>query len=309
MTTRLPKRLRGPATIGVFAPSGVVDPAALERAVTYLQSLGHSVIVAPQVTTQWRYFAGRDRQRLEAFHQMLSDPGIDILMAARGGYGWTRLLEDLDFAALAASDKIMVGFSDFTTFSLAALAKAGLTTFAGPMAAVDFGNGSVGPFMESHFWPLIGSATHGIEITGNDHGYPSQVLEGTLWGGNLSLLGHLVGTPYFPRVEDGILFAEELAEEPYAVERLFFQLYHAGVLAQQKAVVLADFDDCKPAPGRYPYSMGEVVQSLRELLPCPVLTGLPFGHIRDKITLPVGGHVRLTILDSGYRLDFSSYNL
>jgi muramoyltetrapeptide carboxypeptidase len=309
MKTRLPKRLRGPATIGVFAPSGTVDPAAQERATAYLQSLGHRLIVAPQVTAQWRYFAGSDRERLDAFQQMLANPDIDILMAARGGYGWTRLLEELDFEALAVCDKIIVGFSDFTAFSLAALAKSGLVTFSGPMAAVDFGNGDVGSFMEHHFWPLIEGETHDVEVTNADHGYAPQVLEGTVWGGNLSLLGHLVGTPYFPKVEGGILFAEELAEEPYAVERLFFQLHHAGVLVRQKALVLADFDECKPGTGRYPYSMGEVVQSLRELLPYPVLTGLPFGHIRDKITLPVGGHARLTILDSGYRLNFCAYNL
>lgn len=307
---RLPKRLAGPATIGIFAPSGVVDLQAHERSVAYLRSLGHTVIVAPQVAARWRYFAGTDEQRLDGFHALLADPAIDIVMAARGGYGWPRLLERLDYAALAATDKIIVGFSDSTAFSLAALAKAGLVTFAGPMAAVDFGNGNVSPFMEGHFWPLLASSGHSVTVSHGSAAYGSRIISGPIWGSNLSLLTHLLGSAYFPPIENGILFVEELAEEPYAVERLFYQLYHAGILSRQQALVLADFDDCQPpANGRYPYVMAEVIETLRELLPIPVLTGLPFGHVREKITVPMGGQATLTITEQNYRLDFSSYNI
>ena len=310
MPLRLPKRLRGIATIGICAPSGAVDPEAHGRSVAYLESLGHRVVVAPQTTQQWRYFAGTDQERLQGFHDLIADPAIDIVMAARGGYGLTRLLDRVDFSAVAASNKIMVGFSDFTAFSLAAVARAGLITFAGPMAAVDFGNGDVSPFMECHFWPLLTSATHSIEIAAPGHGYPMQIIEGSIWGSNLSLLTHLIGTPWLPDVDGGILFVEELGEEPYAVERMFYQLHHAGVLARQKAVILADFDDCRPtANGRYPYAMAEVIETLRQLLPVPILTGLPFGHVRQKMTVPVGGHARLDIGTSTYALNFSAYNI
>ncbi|MBA2690509.1 MAG: LD-carboxypeptidase [Burkholderiales bacterium] len=306
---RLPKRLAGPATIGIFAPSGVVDAQAHARSVSHLEALGHRVIAAPETTSQWRYFAGTDRERLAVFHRMLADPAIDILLAARGGYGWTRLLPDVDFGLVAATDKIIVGFSDFTAFSLAALAKAKLVTFAGPMAAVDFGSGDVSTFMESHFWPLLASGGHTIEVAA-DTGYAAQVIQGPIWGSNLSLLAHLVGTPYLPAIDGGILFLEEIAEEPYAVERLFFQLYHAGILTRQKALILADFDSCQPTDnGRYPYRMAEVIETLRKLLPIPVLTGLPFGHVREKITLPIGGHATLNIVDKSYRLEVSAYNL
>ena len=307
---RLPKRLRGPATIGICAPSGVVDPEAHGRSIAYFESLGHKVVVAPQATRQWRYFAGTDKERLQGFHDLVADPVIDIIMAARGGYGWTRLLDRVDFPAIAASNKVLVGFSDFTAFSVAALAKVGLVTFAGPMAAVDFGNGDVSPFMESHFWPLLASASHDIEVAAPSHGYPVQAIDGPIWGSNLSLLAHLVGTPWLPDVDGGILFVEELGEEPYAVERMLLQLHHAGILVRQKAVILADFDDCRPAAnGRYPYAMGEVIETLRQLLPVPVLTGLPFGHVRQKMTIPVGGHARLNIGTSAYALNFSAYNI
>lgn len=308
---RLPRRIDGAASIGIFAPSGAVDSTALARSVAHFESLGHRVVVAPQVNSRWRYFAGTDEERIAAFHALLADSSIDILMAARGGYGWTRLLSRLDFAALAASDQVIVGFSDMTAFSLAALAEARRLSFAGPLAAIDFGNGNVSPFMERHFWSLLSSSEHALDPVDCRHGYAAQTIEGPIWGSNLSLLAHLIGTAYFPNIEDGILFVEELAEEPYAVERLFYQLYHAGVLDKQKALILADFDDClPPASGaRYPYSMAEVTETLRQLLPYPVLTGLPFGHIHEKVTIPLGGRARIHINHAGYRLDFSQYNL
>jgi len=305
----LPKRLPETASVGIYAPSGAVDKEALVRAIAFLEAKGHHVRLAEQTTAQWRYFAGTDSQRLQAFHQLLNDPAIDILMAARGGYGWTRLLEHVDFAAVATSGKIIAGFSDFTAFSLAALAKSGLVTFSGPMATVDFGNETVSPFMESHFWPLLAAANHSLDIADCPQPYSAQVIEGTIWGGNLSLLTHLVGTPYFPVIKQGILFIEEIAEEPYAVERMFFQLYHAGVLSRQKALLLADFNACNPTQkSRYPYSMTEVIESLRSLLPIPILTGLPFGHIREKVTIPIGGQARVHITEKGFRLDFFDYN-
>ena len=140
------------------------------------------------------------------------------------------------------------------------------------------------------------------------HGYDARRVDGRLWGGNLSLLAHLAGTPYFPAIEGGILYVEEIAEEPYAIERLFLQLYHAGSLGRQSALVLGDFTDCEPVnPARYPYSMEEVVETLRLTLPFPVLTGLPFGHVRRKVTLPFGAPGTLSIREGGYSLRFSGH--
>lgn len=304
---RLPKQLKGNATIGICAPSGSVDGEALMRSVSYFESKGHNVVLSPQASYQWRYFAGNDEERLDAFHQLLNDPSIDILMAARGGYGWSRIIHKVDFAALQKTKKIIIGFSDFTSFNLAALAKSNLVTFAGPMAAVDFGNGNISEFMEQHFWSLLSNSHHDINVE-SVHTYEPQTIEGQLWGSNLSLITHLSGTPYLPNVE-GILFIEEIAEEPYAVERMLFQLYHSGVLKKQKAIVLGDFSCCKPTiKNRYPYEIHEVIETLRALIKIPVLTDLPFGHIKEKITLPIGGNASLNISKEGFTLKFSKYN-
>jgi muramoyltetrapeptide carboxypeptidase len=288
---RLARALGEPATIGVCAPAGRTDEAQLAQAVAHMQDLGHRVVVPEGVLHAWRYFSGTDEERLGVLHGLVDLPEIDLIIAARGGYGITRLLPRIDWNRIAASGKAFVGFSDFTAFNMAAYACANLVTFHGPLLCVDFGKPQPDNFMEQHFWMTLGRS-----------------VDGTLWGGNLSLLAHLVGTPYFPSIDGGILYVEEIAEEPYAVERLFLQLYHAGVLQRQSAILLGDFSDCVPTnPIRYPYSMEEVIETLRTWLPIPVLTGLPFGHVSRKVTLPFGAPGTLSIRDGSYSLRFSGH--
>jgi muramoyltetrapeptide carboxypeptidase len=308
MIPRLPRAIAEPATIGVCAPSGRVDEASLAIAVAYLRDLGHRVVVPEETLHSWRYFAGTDEERLAGFHALVDDPEVDLVMAARGGYGFSRLLPHIDWNRVAASAKAYVGFSDFTAFNMAAYACSNLLTFHGPLLSIDFGKAEPDTFMEQHFWMTLGRDAHRIEDIACEHAYGERRIDGTLWGGNLSLLAHLVGTPYFPAIDDGILYVEEVGEEPYAVERLFLQLHHAGVLGRQRALVLGDFTDCEPTnPVRYPYSMDEVVETLRRLLPFPVLTDLPFGHVARKVTLPFGAPGTLSLREQGYSLRFSGH--
>jgi muramoyltetrapeptide carboxypeptidase len=265
-------------------------------------------VVPEGVLHAWRYFAGTDDERLAVLHGLVDLPEVGLIMAGRGGYGITRLLSRIDWNRIAASGKAFVGFSDFTAFNLAAYACSNLVTFHGPMLSVDFGKPQPDNFMEQHFWMALGRGTHRIDDIPCEHHYGTRRLDGTLWGGNLSLLAHLVGTPYFPSIEGGILYVEEIAEEPYAVERMFMQLYHAGVLGRQAALVMGDFSDCVPTnPIRYPYSMDEVVETLRNLLPFPVLTGLPFGHVARKVTLPFGAPGTLSLRPESYSIRFSGH--
>ncbi len=305
---RLPRAVPEPATVGICAPSGRVEPASLAAGIAYLEELGHRVVVPGETACEWRYFAGTDDERLAGFHALVDDPAIDLVMAARGGYGLTRLLSRIDWARVAASGKAFVGFSDFTAFNMAAYACANLVTYHGPMLGVDFGRSEPDTFAEQHFWMAVSRDSHRIDDIACDHGYDPRRIDGLLWGGNLSLIAHLAGTPYFPSIDGGILYVEEIAEEPYAVERLFMQLHHAGVLARQRAIVLGDFADCKPTnASRYPYSMEEVVETLRQIVPVPVLTDLPFGHIARKVTLPFGAPGTLSITAAGYSLRFSGH--
>jgi muramoyltetrapeptide carboxypeptidase len=115
----------------------------------------------------------------------------------------------------------------------------------------------------------------------------------TLWGGNLSVLVALLGTPYFPVIKSGILFLEDVGEHPYRIERMLTQLLHAGVLAQQKAIVLGQFTEFKLVPHDRGFKLQTVVNWLRQQIKAPVLTNLPYGHVATKVVLPVGAKTEL----------------
>jgi len=292
--------------IGLYAPAGFAqEPAALDRAVARLEAMGHRVVVDPTCHGRWQRFAAPDDDRLAAVLRMAADPRVELAITLRGGYGWTRLLPRLDFNRLAAAGKRWLGYSDFTAFQLAALACAGMKTFAGPSATGDFGARQPSAFMLDHCFGLLDADRYDVEC---DLDGPAKfAASGTLWGGNLALVAHLAGTPYLPRVDGGILFLEDVGEHPYRVERMLYQLHHAGVLARQRAILLGRFTEYELNDNDGGYDFATVVAQLRSLVSVPVLTGLPFGHVADKLTLPSGGHCALELHNGRARLAFSNY--
>jgi muramoyltetrapeptide carboxypeptidase len=292
--------------IGLYAPAGfVTEPASIDRAVARLASLGHRVVVDPTCTGRWQRFSAPDDERLAAIERMLANPGVELAVAARGGYGWSRLLDRLDFKAIAAARKRWLGHSDFTAFQLAALAHAGMKTFAGPMAAYDFGAETPSAFTLDHCWGLLAGDEYEVECALDG---PDFAGEGMLWGGNLAMIAHLAGTPHMPRVDDGILFLEDIGEHPYRIERMLYQLHYAGVLTRQRAVLLGTFTGYELGPNDNTYDATAMVAHVRAHLGLHVYTGLPFGHCPEKLTLPVGGRCAMTVRDGQARLVFSDYS-
>jgi muramoyltetrapeptide carboxypeptidase len=190
---------------------------------------------------------------------------------------------------VADSGKVFVGHSDFTLFNLALLAQTGAESFTGPMALYDFG----GPRLDDLTADLFGEAMRGeLEVLGFETPDADPVdARGVLWGGNLAMVASLVGTPYLPRIRNGILVLEDISEHPFRVERMLTQLLHAGILARQKAIVLGRFTDYRLAAHDNGYDMPSVVAWLRANVKVPVVTGLPYGHVKVKATLPVGRKV------------------
>ena len=284
--------------ITIYAPAGRLwAPSALARAETFLRQIGHRVHFDADVEQTHQRFAGDDATRLAAVHRLMHDAQTDIALAARGGYGWTRLLDRLDYAALARDKKIWLGHSDFTAFQLAALAKTQRITFAGPMACYDFGAEEISAFTVKHCFELL--AADRYEITCALRGTRALATTGTLWGGNLTMLTHLIGTPYFPHIDGGILFLEDVNEEPYRVERMLYQLHHSGVLARQRAVLLGHFVEPKASESVTGYTLDTAIEHIQRISGVPFFSGLPLGHVRDKLTLPVGAPCELTIDDGG----------
>jgi muramoyltetrapeptide carboxypeptidase len=291
--------------IGIYAPAGfLVEPANIERAVARLRALGHRVIVDPTCNARWQRFSATDDERLAAVMRMADNPDVDLALAARGGYGWSRLLERLDFAAIARANKRWLGHSDFTAFSLAALAHARMITYAGPMANYDFGAATPSAFTMDNCWRLFNADRLALDLALDG---PDIDCAGTLWGGNLALVAHLVGTPHMPEVDGGILFLEDIGELPYRVERMLYQLHHAGILQRQRAVLLGEFNGYTEGPNENGYDLASVVAQARARFGVPVYTGLPFGHCPEKLTLPVGGQCALQVRGGAARLELSRY--
>jgi muramoyltetrapeptide carboxypeptidase len=294
-----------PLRFGFYAPSGfALDPAAIDRAVARLEALGHPVVVDPTCRMRWQRFSASDDERLAAVERMAQDPRVDVAVALRGGYGWSRLLDRLDFRALADARKRWVGFSDFTAFALAALAHTRMVTFAGPVAAGDFGATVPSAFTLEHCLGVLAADRYTVDCALDG---PDTHCTGTLWGGNLAMVAHLVGTPHLPRVDGGILFLEDVGETPYRIERMLLQLHHAGILARQRAVLLGRFTEYALSDNDGGYDLAAAVAHLRKVTPIPVLTGLPFGHVPDKLTLPVGGDCTLAVRDGAATLEFARY--
>jgi muramoyltetrapeptide carboxypeptidase len=281
--------------IAIVAPGGYApDESAYRSGIAALEAQGCTVHSYYDPASKYQRFGDTDEARIAQLHAAATNPDVQIVMALRGGYGMSRLLPMLDFDLLAKSGKLFVGHSDFTAFQLALLAKTGAISFAGPMLCDDYTREEGSEITRLDFWRCISSATHTISWFGQDN--PAISVSGQLWGGNLSMLVSLLGTRYFPKVEGGILFVEDIHEHPYRIERMLLQLLHAGVLEQQKALVLGDFSGYRLTDYDNGYDFNAMLAYLHTHLPIPVLTGLPFGHIHDKATLPVGCDAQLDSL-------------
>lgn len=291
----------------LYSPSGAVqDRAAFRRAVRRLQAAGYEVEIDPDALSRHQRFAGDDATRLAAIERAAAS-GADVALTTRGGYGLTRLLTRLSYDAIdSAAQRGMawVGLSDFTALQLAVLAQRGTPTWAGPAVMEDWAGDAADDITQACF----DDVAHGVaEGTGwrlpaeTLHAHPAlaqgwHVHDAVLWGGNLSMLCNLVGTPYLPAVQGGVLFLEDVGEHPYRVERMLTQLLLAGVLPRQRAILLGAFNRYTLTPHDRGFRLESVVAWLRTQLPgVPVLTGLPFGHVPTKVVLPVGRRVDLLV--------------
>jgi muramoyltetrapeptide carboxypeptidase len=291
----------------LYSPSGVVAQAStLRRAAKRLAGLGFEVTLDETALARHQRFAGDDEARLAALHRVARS-APSIAMATRGGYGLTRLLDHIDWKLLARSVERgtrWVGHSDVTVLQLALLAHTGARTWAGPMGCYDFGReaGEHGEravdAVDEVTAACFREAMDGdLEAVGfrTEPGFDGLQARGTLWGGNLCMVGSLLATPHWPKVRGGVLFLEDVNEHPYRVERSLLQLHQAGILDAQKAVLLGAFSDWKRSPHDRGYDLKAMVAYLRGLTRTPILTGLPFGHVPTKVTLPVGARVTLLV--------------
>ncbi len=286
-----------PVSLTVFTPAGVLKTAApLRLARRRLKAMGFDVTIDESALARHQRFGGDDDTRLAALHRVASQ-APSIAMASRGGYGLTRLLDRIDWQLLARSVENgtrWVGYSDMTALQMGLLAHARAVTWCGPLAADDFGCETLDEITPACFQEAMGGELEAIGFR-TESGFDGLEAKGVLWGGNLTVLASLLGTPHWPRIKGGVLLLEDVNEHPYRIERTLLQLHQAGVLQSQKAVLLGAFSDWRPSPMDRGYDLKAMVAHLRSVIAVPILTGLPFGHVPTKVTMPFGRRVTVLV--------------
>jgi muramoyltetrapeptide carboxypeptidase len=293
----LPRALPPNGHIAVCAISG---PSSIERVrlgAARLEQRGYRVTIADNVDHNFRgYLAGEDDERVEKLNFYLRSDDVDAILFSRGGYGAMRVLDRIDYDAIRRNPRPIVGFSDLTALHNAVAVRANVATFHGPMLNLDFHDGLTADAEQWFFDMLAGAAplTHRFERV--------QIVsegeaEGVLFGGCLSLIASLAGTPYDYWVDDGIWFWEDVGEEPYRLDRMLTHLDLSGRLRRIRGVLIGKLKGCGSEP--------EVATLLHEKFGSrgiPVVRDLPFGHFGNNLLMPIGAPVRVSTSDGAFTI-------
>ncbi|MDO5686684.1 MAG: LD-carboxypeptidase [Neisseria sp.] len=300
-------------TVRLFASSGFApDTTRIDLALNRLAQAGLSVSNTAAAYRRAQRFAGTDAERAADLQDVASGkvPTPQMLLGVRGGYGAARILPMIDWTSLGARMRergtLLFGFSDVCAIQLALLAQGKMSSFAGPMLYSEFGKPDPSVLTMQHFVDTVSAKPRTLNV--NSFIARPFRTEGIIWGGNLSVLVSLIGTPYFPAIDGGILFLEDVGEQPYRIDRMLHQLYLSGCLKKQQAIILGNFRT-ENAVDIYDaaYDLPMVLADLRRLTGIPIFTDFPFGHIRDKASFPLGVRCRLETDDGGYRVSFDDY--
>jgi muramoyltetrapeptide carboxypeptidase len=276
----LPGRLGSGARIGIVAPAGPFDDDTFGRGIRMLEEMGFKVVVPPELLDPRGYLAGSDKRRARFVNQLFADKSIDAIVCARGGYGSIRILQLLDYETIVRNPKVFVGFSDITVLLNVLLDRCGLATFHGPVVT------SLADASEATRNALVQaiSSDARIEIRLPEGTAVKPGLgTGPVCGGNLTILCHLVGTPYMPEFSGRILLLEDRAEAPYRIDRMLVHMKLAGCFEDLAGIVLGSFEDCG--------SMDTILSIVSDVFAphsIPILAGLDAGHGKNNLTIPLG---------------------
>lgn len=298
----LPPKLIPGSRVALVAPAGpLLEQDDLTRAQELCRALGYDPVLGSSAYARHGYMAGTDEQRLGDLNSALADPSINAVWSIRGGYGSLRLLDQVDYAAIARHPKALIGFSDVTVLLNAVTRLTGIVTFHGPVARA-----SMPAFNRWHFERVL-TRTEPAGRLGRIPQAPdtlvpqddrivtvrSGVAEGLLAGGNLTLLQCLIGTPYFPELAGAILFLEDVGEDLYRVDRMLAHLRLIGALRRLSGVLIGRFTKLNRSGADGALGYDEVLADYFRPLGVPVAYGFPVGHIDAQWTLPLGVRVRL----------------
>jgi len=280
MKIRLPVRIKPGDTIGIVAPAGPFDRQTFFRGARIIEDMGYEIFIPPGLFEKNRYLAGSDKHRVQFVNQLFADKSIDAIICARGGYGSMRILPMLDFDTIKNNPKIFVGFSDITILLSVLFTRCNLVTFHGPVVT------SLADASEETKLSLFSNVTADsnleIKLSGGRTIKPG-VATGEVCGGNLTMLCHLVGTPFAPDFENKILFLEDRGEAPYRIDRMLVHMELAGCFKGLSGIILGAFEECGDRE-----DVIKIIGEFFERCPAPILAGLDAGHGSHNLTIPLG---------------------
>ena len=284
-------------TIAIATPASPPrDLAAYAAGISYLSGLGFEIRQTPLAPAPHGYLSGTDEERARAFNALLEAPDVDAIFCTRGGYGSARILPLLNYEAARQSPKLLVGYSDITALQLALYAHAGWRSLSGPMVAVEWSK--LDPRCEAQFWNYATTTTgftlENVTETPFEAINPGEAT-GTLLGGNLAVLTRLVGTSYLPNLTGAILFLEDVNEPAYKIDGMLSQLKLSGIWENLGGLILGQFTD-ETHPDDTPTEIDEVFRDYCKNVAFPVASGLRYGHIPVKNSMPVGVKARLRVM-------------
>ena len=287
-----PRALRANAHIAVLAASSPSERSRIEEAARAIEARGHRVTIAANVDARYRhYLAGSDDERVEELNHHLRSDDFDAFCFARGGYGAMRILDRIDYDAIRANPRPVIGFSDITALHQAMATHANVAGFHGPMLNLDFHDG-LSADREQWFWSMLaGEAPLVREFSREDVIHEGEA-EGELFGGCLALTTALTATPYDFWIDGGIWFFEDTDEPVYRLDRMLTHLRLSGRMQRIRGVIIGALKDCGEEP-----EMLSLLHDTFGSLNIPVVRNLPFGHHGNNLLMPIGTKVRLSTTD------------
>ncbi|MCL5030459.1 MAG: LD-carboxypeptidase [Bacteroidetes bacterium] len=301
-----PPRLKSGDTIGLIAPGSFIDEGELKESIQNLELLGFKIVYTKNILARDGYLAGTDEQRASDVNEMFSRKDVNGIVAARGGYGCTRILPMLDYNVIKNNPKILVGYSDITALLYGIYKETGLVCFHGPVGISTFNKFSLDYFKDVLIYPHDKLTFYNAHEDNNDDLYKPVTIrggkaKGKLVGGNLSLVVSVIGTSYDIDTNGKIIFLEEVDEEPYRVDRMITQMIEAGKFDKPAGIALGVFSGCKTKPSQSgvsnSFSVLEVLFDRLFPLNIPVVYGMSYGHITNKFTIPFGINAELDSLE------------
>ncbi|WP_050608405.1 S66 peptidase family protein [Clostridium niameyense] len=285
-------------TIGIVSPASPVKTDYLKKGVNYLKSLGFNIKEGKYVYNKWGHLAGSDEDRAKDLMNMFLDDSVDMILCTRGGYGSMRILPYLNLDMIKKNPKIFGGFSDITILLNLFYSQCDFPTFHCPMVSCKFED----EFTTKSFLNTIMNTKTPYFIKNPPDvqmkSITDEVIEGTLVGGNLSLICNTIGTPYEIDTKDKILFIEEIGEPPYKIDRMLTQLILSNKLSSCKGIIVGQFTNCTLPHYQRSLTTSEVIYDRIVKLNKPTLLNFMSGHSYPKLTLPIGAKIKLNCKNS-----------